>query len=181
MCYNPAMSKNAKNLKNIVLVGFMGAGKSVVAKNLGAILKRHVVSTDAMIVEREKRPITDIFKDSGEAYFRGVEKSVVEEVSKKNNLIVDCGGGVVLNQDNIDNLKKNGVMFYLEVTPDVIYDRVKNEKHRPLLNVPDPKARIEELLKVRQSKYVKAHYTIDTSHKTIKQVVNEILKWVQND
>ena len=107
MCYNPAMSKNAKNLKNIVLVGFMGAGKSVVAKNLGAILKRHVVSTDAMIVEREKRPITDIFKDSGEAYFRGVEKSVVEEVSKKNNLIVDCGGGVVLNQDNIDNLKKN--------------------------------------------------------------------------
>ena len=175
VCYNPAMSKN------IVLVGFMGAGKSAVAKNLAMALKRKVVSTDALIEKKEKRPIAAIFKDSGEPYFRSVEKSVVEEVAQESNLIIDCGGGVVLNQNNIDNLKKNGKIFYLSATADVIYERVKNEKHRPLLDVADPKARIKELLKQRKSRYEQADYTLDTSRKAVDEVARKILKLMPHD
>ncbi len=159
----------------------MGAGKSVTARKLAGILKRESVSTDEAIEEREKRPIPQIFKDSGEAYFRGVEKAIVAEFSQRNNLIIDCGGGVVLSQDNIDNLKQNGVMFYLKAAPEVVYERVKNEKHRPLLNVADPQAKIKELLDARQPLYAKAHYTIDTSRKTVDQVVDEILRVIKDD
>lgn len=159
----------------------MGAGKSSVAKALAKTLKRKAVSTDVLIVEREKRPISDIFRDSGEPYFRQVEKAVVAEVSRQDNLIVDCGGGVVLNPENINNLKKNGVIFYLAATPSVIYDRVKHERHRPLLNVEDPKGKIEELLNARKSSYEQANVTIDTSHKTVQQVVEEILGLIKND
>ena len=161
--------------KNIALVGFMGAGKSVVAKNLATALKRKLVSTDEAIVERTKRPIVDIFRDSGEAYFRDVEKEVVQNLSRQSNLVIDCGGGVVIDHENIRNLKGSGVLIYLAATPDVIYERVRGEKHRPLLNVPDPKAKIAELLAARKSKYEQAHHTVDTSGKTIKEVTNEIL------
>ena len=164
--------------KNIVLVGFMGAGKSSIATALAKTLKRKAVSTDALIVEREKRPITDIFRDSGEPYFRGIEKQVVAEVSRQSNLIVDCGGGVVLNQENIDNLKRGGTIFYLSATPDVIYERVKHERHRPLINVENPKAKIEELLNSRKSRYALADVTIETSRKTVQQVVEEILEQI---
>lgn len=159
----------------------MGAGKSVVAKNLATTLKRQVVSTDHMIEEKEKRPVMVIFADSGEPYFRATEKAVIADVSQKKDLIIDCGGGVVLLQENIDNLKKNGMLFYLSASPDVIYDRVKNQRHRPLLNVPDPKRKIEELLASRQSRYEQAHFTIDTSRKTVNQVVDEILKLVKDE
>ncbi len=161
---------------NIVLVGFMGAGKSVVAKNLAAILKREVVSTDQFIEDKEKRPISQIFKESGEAYFRQVEKDVVALLSKRKNLIIDCGGGVVINQQNIDNLKKEGIVFYLSTSPEVIYDRVKGQGHRPLLDVPDPLATIKQILSVRQFHYAQANHTIDTTYRSAQDVVDEILK-----
>lgn len=168
-------------MKNIVLVGFMGAGKSVVGKKLATLLKRKLVSTDVLIVEREKRPISDIFKDSGEPYFRAVEKETVAEVSKRTDLIIDCGGGVVLSRENLNNLKENGIVIYLKAGAEVILERVKHEKHRPLLNVPDPKAKINELLSIRQSYYEQAHHTIDTSTKTPEEVAREILKLLPHD
>ena len=167
--------------KNIALVGFMGAGKSVVAMNLAVRLKREVVSTDALIVEREERSIADIFKDSGEAYFRELEKKVVAEISQKSNLVIDCGGGVVIKQENIDVLKKNGILIYLKTSPEVIYERIKEEKHRPLLSVSDPKAKIKELLKARESQYAQAHHTVETSHKTVEEAVREILTLIPHE
>jgi len=167
--------------KNIVLTGFMGAGKSVIAKKLESILKRRLVSTDGLIVDREKRPITDIFKDSGEDYFRKVESEVVGEISAQEGLIVDCGGGIVLNEDNVVNLKRTGIVFYLSATPEVIYKRVKDQKHRPLLNVDDPLKAIKELLEKRELLYLKADHTINTSDKTIEQVAEEIIKLLPHD
>ncbi len=167
--------------KNIALVGFMGAGKTVVAKNLAKSLNRKLVLTDAIIVSKEKKPIVDIFRDSGEPHFRKVEKEVVAEVSQKENLIIDCGGGIVLDQDNIDNLKRNGIIIYLCASPDVIYNRVRNQKQRPLLNVPDPKKAIEGLLAIRKDRYALADHTVNTDRKSVKEVVNEILTLVSND
>ncbi|MCK5579642.1 MAG: shikimate kinase [Candidatus Omnitrophica bacterium] len=160
---------------NIVLTGFMGAGKSLVAQTLSAHLDRLVFSTDELIIKREGRPITEIFADSGEDYFRKVEREVVEEVSQKENIIIDCGGGVVVNPENAANLKKGGTVFYLKASPQVIYDRIKTQAHRPLVNVEDPMAKIQELLSFREEFYVKADHVIITDILSIEQVCEEVV------
>ena len=91
--------------KNIILTGFMGAGKSLISRHLADMLGREVVSTDDLIEEREERTINDIFERSGEAYFRELEAAVVRDIAQKENLIIDCGGGIVLNPENIERFK----------------------------------------------------------------------------
>ena len=161
--------------QNIVLIGFMGSGKSMVSKVLGKTLRRDVVSTDALIEKQEARTINEIFCDSGELYFRKIEKKVIKEVVQKENLIIDTGGGVVLDQENINFLRDNGIVFYLSASPEVIYQRVKEQKHRPLLTGDNPGAKIEELLNDRKAFYEQADYIIETDNKTVEQVVCEIL------
>jgi len=161
--------------KNIVLVGFMGAGKSVVSKQLATRLKRERVSTDELIEQREGRAISDIFQKDGEAYFRSLEKQVVAELTSRDGLVIDCGGGIVLAAVNIDNLRKNGVVFYLKADPQTIYERIKDEKHRPLLADGDPKKKISDILAQRKPFYEKADVTVATEGKTAEQVVDEII------
>lgn len=161
--------------KNIVLIGFMGTGKTSVSQRLGEILKRPCVSTDRIIEEKEKRSIAEIFKSSGEEYFRRQEKEIVKELSQKENLIIDCGGGVVLQQENIDRLKENGILIYLSTDPEVIYQRTKDQLHRPLLNVPNSQTKIQELLDQRKFYYEQAHFIIDTSHLSVDQSAQKIL------
>jgi len=167
--------------QNIALIGFMGAGKTVVANQLARKLKRKLVSTDALIIEKDGRLITDIFKESGEPFFRKLEKDVVKEVSGLSGVVIDCGGGVVLDQSNIQNLKKTGVLIYLYASPDVIYGRVKDQAHRPLLNVEKPMEVIKSLFKVRDPFYRQADHIVDTCEKSIEGVIQEILRLIQND
>lgn len=167
--------------RNIVLVGFMGVGKSVVANKLAIKLKRKLVSTDKLIEQKAKKTIPEIFRESGESYFRQLEQSVISEISGENSLIIDCGGGVVLNQKNIDLLKKNGIFFYLAASPEVIYERAMKEPGRPLLKVDDPRAKINELLKERTPRYQQSDHTIDTSHHNVDQTVSEILKLLSHE
>ena len=167
--------------RSIVLIGFMGVGKSVVANKLAMKLKRKVVSTDKLIERMTGKSIVDIFRDLGEAYFRRLEESVVEEIATATDLVIDCGGGVVLNQKNIDQLKKNGILFYLSASPEVICKRAMKEPNRPLLKADDPEARIVELLKERKPQYEQADHTIDTSHHNVDQTVSEILKILSHE
>ncbi len=159
---------------NIVLVGFMGAGKSTVSKKLAERLSREVISSDKLIVEREGRPITEIFAESGEPYFRKVEKQIVRELSQRDNVIIDCGGGVVLDPENLAHLKQKGVVFYLSATGDCIYLRIKEQTDRPLLNVENPKERLEELLSKRQSFYEQADVIVDTNDNDWDRICEEI-------
>ncbi len=154
----------------------MGAGKSVVAWELSSRTGRRVISTDRFIEERQKRPITDIFNQSGEEHFRTLEEEAVNEISKQSDVIIDCGGGIVLNPQNIAHLRTNGIIFYLKATADVIYHRIKNEAHRPLLNMDNPKDKIRELLEKRETFYSQADYTIDANDPSIEPVCREILK-----
>ncbi|MBM3249213.1 MAG: shikimate kinase, partial [Candidatus Omnitrophica bacterium] len=133
--------------KNIALVGFMGAGKTVVGKALARHLGMIFVDSDETIVERERRSINDIFAKDGEPYFRKVEKEVIKEISQRDGLVIACGGGAVLDKDNMLNLQRNGVVIYLQTSADVIFERTKNYDHRPLLNVENPKKQIEDILK----------------------------------
>jgi len=166
--------------KNIILVGFMGSGKSVTSNMLADILKRKVVSTDTLIEEREGRPIKEIFRDSGEAYFRRVEKEIVKEVSDQSDLIIDCGGGVVLDPENMANMKESGIVIYLSASPEYIYNNIKDRKHKPLLNVEEPQLRIVELLNARKPYYEKADVTIN-ANRPIDQIAKDIVKVLANE
>lgn len=161
-------------MKNIVLVGFMGTGKSVVGKQLARQLKMKFVSTDDIIEEREKKSIAEIFEKSGEPYFRKIEKEAVREVSNLDNFVIAAGGGVVLDDENMANLRKKGVIICLNAAPEKIYERTKLYKHRPLLNVENPIEKIRQLLNLRAPFYAKADYQIDAANKSVKEVAAEI-------
>ena len=162
--------------KNIVLIGFMGSGKSMIARELGDRLKAPVVATDDLAQAQEGKSVHEIFKSKGEAYFRNLEAEIIKEVSLRRGVIIDCGGGVVLHKENLKLLKTNGIVFYLQATPEVIYQRIKNEGHRPLLKVPDPLGRIKELYQQRLPLYNQADHTIDANDASIEGPVVEILK-----
>ncbi len=172
------MEKTFKT-KTIALIGFMGSGKSAVARILAEKLKRKLFSTDGLIEKKEKRTIADIFTQNGEAYFRRLEKEVLVEIVQEKDSIIDCGGGIVLDEDNRRILKENCTLFYLKSTPDVIYKRIKGQKKRPLLNVPDSKAKIEELLKIREPLYNEADFTINSNGRTPRDMADEILKVIE--
>lgn len=162
-------------MKNIALVGFMGTGKTVVAEELAKRLKMNFVDLDDLIERKEGKKINQIFAEKGEPYFRQVEKEIVKEVSCQKAQVIACGGGVVLDEGNVQNLKRNGIMICLSARPEIILERTKGYIHRPLLNVEDPKRKIEELLRFRAPFYAKADYTIDTSVLTIEKVVEKII------
>ncbi len=165
-------------MKNITLVGFMGTGKTSTAKVLARYTDRAYVSTDEMIENREKRAITDIFKESGEPYFRKVEKEVVTELGGKEGLVIDAGGGVVLDGANMASLKANGIVVCLWASPETIHERTKRHNDRPLLNVADPVNKIKELLETRRSYYEKADLHVETDGLEPKEVAERIKKIV---
>ncbi len=173
--------RGSSELKNIVLVGFMGTGKTTIATQVATRLKMKYISTDSLIEKREKRTINEIFTDSGEEYFRGVESDVVREVSEAQDMVIDTGGGAVLNGENIVNFKSQGVVICLTADPEVIFERTKKYKHRPLLNVLDPKRKIRDLLAKRECFYAKADHLIDTGKLTVRQVVEEIVNIATSD
>ena len=168
-------------MKNIVLVGFMGTGKTTIAAQIANRLGMKYVSTDSLVEKREKRTINEIFTDSGEEYFRNIESEVVREISEPNGLVIDAGGGAVLREENITNFKSGGVVICLVAAPEIVLMRTKKYKHRPLLNVEDPKRRIRDLMAKRESFYAKADHFIDTGKLTARQAVEEIVKIVTSD
>ncbi len=164
---------------NIYLVGFMGTGKTAVGKQLSIKLNRRFIDLDSLIEIRQGRTIREIFSEQGEGYFRVLEKQILTEISKTDDLVVSCGGGIVLDADNINIMKDTGLMVCLSCRPDVILARTEGYRHRPLLNVDDPEKKIRELLSVRAPFYAQAHYTIDTSDLDIPEVIGKILEYIR--
>ena len=157
----------------------MGSGKSKVARSLAQRLKVELVNTDELIEARAEKSIDAIFKAHGEAYFRKVESEIIKKVSLCRGIIIDCGGGVVLGKENLQYLKVNGIVFYLQAAPEVIYQRIKDEGHRPLLNTPDPLGCIKELYQQRLPLYNQADYVIDASDASIEGPIVEILSKIK--
>ena len=163
-------------MDNIYLVGFMGTGKSVVGRELAKKNKCQFIDLDELIELKEKKRICDIFTKDGEPYFRRIEKKVLKEVSREKKFIVACGGGIVIDKENIQLMKKTGLIICLTATPKVIFKRVSGYKHRPKLNLAQPKKQIEFLLKLRSSYYARADKTVNTSGISVKEVVHRISK-----
>jgi len=154
----------------------MGTGKTSVGFQLAKDKGWNFVDLDEVIEFKEQRRIVDIFAKDGEAYFRKVEKKILNQVSTQKKFVVACGGGVVLDKSNLKLMKKTGKMICLSATPEEILKRVSSNNGRPLLNVDKPKKRIELLLKMRAPYYMQADKMIDTSGLSIKQVVKKISK-----
>jgi len=161
-------------VKNIYLVGFMGTGKTTVGKLLSKTLKKEFLEMDEAIEKENGKKITEIFKIHGEPHFRELEKKLLLVISKYDNLVVSCGGGLICDKGNLEILKKTGIVFNLTASKESIYERTKKFKGRPLLNVKDPLKKIEELLNMRKPYYSQAHYTIDTDKIEPKAIVKKI-------
>lgn len=140
-------------MKNIILCGFMGSGKTTIGKLLANKNSVEFIDTDAYIEKREGRSITNIFENDGESYFRCLENSLCKELSKKDNLVISVGGGTLQNDENVSFLKKNGYIFLLDVSADIIYERIKDDTSRPLLQKADKKSALTELYERRLPVY----------------------------
>lgn len=129
---------------NIFLIGFMGSGKSTVLQELVLLFPEYLsVEMDSIIEKQEKRSISDIFAANGEEYFRQCEQQLLEDIVIYNRpALVSTGGGIVINDKHRELLKKNGLVVWLAVSAEKIYERIKDETHRPLLNTHKSKTEI---------------------------------------
>ena len=162
---------------NIVLIGYRGTGKSVVGELLAAKLNRQTISMDAEIVNKASMSIPEFVEQNGWARFRDLETEVARELAARDNIIVDCGGGVIERPENIPALGKTGVIFWLQASVDVIIDRIADGTERPALV--EGKTFTEEVAEVldrRTSMYSDAaQHIIDTDAMTPAQVADSIL------
>jgi shikimate kinase len=150
------------NMRNIVLVGFMGTGKTTVGKLLSEKTGMPLIDMDSIIVERAGKSINNIFAEDGEAHFRHLERQLVKELSATNGHVISTGGGVVLNPDNIADFEKTGLVVCLLADAETVLNRVRHDTSRPLL-AGDKEARIIQLLETRQPLYESIRHRIDTS------------------
>ncbi len=138
---------------NLVLIGFMGSGKSTVGKLLAKVLEMKFIDTDLEIEKEQGRSVQDIFSKEGETYFRNLEKEMCIKLSQANNTVISTGGGIILNKENIDNLKNDAVVFFLDVNKKTLYNRLITSKGRPLLEGDELWAKINNVLGERIERY----------------------------
>ena len=165
------MKRQERKTPNIVLVGFMGTGKTSIGRRLSMQLRMRYVDTDDVIERDSGRRISDIFSEDGEPVFRELESEAVRKVSKLENHIISTGGGVVLKEANMVELRRNGIIFCLTATAEEIYQRVRHQSHRPLLQTPDALTKIRSMLEDRHPYYAKADYMVETTGRSFGEVM----------
>ncbi|ACA59501.1 Shikimate kinase [Candidatus Desulforudis audaxviator MP104C] len=165
-------------MRNVILIGFMGTGKSAVGWRLARILDRPFLDTDSEIERLAGKPVRRIFIEDGEVRFRSEEALLCRKLAVPRGLVVATGGGVVLNPENVANLRAGGVLIGLSADPEVIYQRVRRKKSRPLLRG-NVRARIRELLEERAGAYDVAEFTVDTGMHSLPKTVGLIMEFLK--
>jgi len=161
---------------NVALIGFMGTGKTAVGKLLAEKLGKGFVELDSLIEQKAGKSVSDIFQQDGEIAFRELEIEAAKDVVRDENLVIACGGGIVLNKINIDRLRRNSIIVCLTASTEVILMRVSDDEERPLLNAPDKSTKIQELLAFREPFYDRAaDIKIDTSELDIESIAEDII------
>ena len=169
--------RNGKSFDyNIVLIGFMGTGKSTTANYLSECFGMKTVEMDQEIVDREGMSIADIFSVRGEEYFRNAETNLLKEMQSERNVVISCGGGTPLREVNVQEMKKNGKVVLLTAKPETIYERVKDNHDRPLLENNMNVEFIQDMLAKRMDKYLAAaDITIETDGKSKIDICKDIV------
>lgn len=178
-----SISKNSKRIQarrlfdyNIVLIGFMGAGKSTISDYMSTMFAMKVVEMDQIIAQREGMSISDIFEVYGEEYFRDAETNLLIEMQSESNVIISCGGGVPMRERNVAEMKKNGRVVLLTASPETILDRVKDSHDRPVIENNKNVEFIGELMEKRREKYqAAADIIIKTDNKSVMDICEEII------
>lgn len=168
-------------MKNLYLIGFMGAGKSTIARALAKKCPSKRIEMDQLIEEQQGMAITDIFAAHVENYFRDLETELLRSFSESTGYVVSCGGGSVLRDENAALMKENGCIVFLRATPETIYERVKDSTNRPILNGNMNVEYIRELMEKRRPRYeAVADICVDTDGKDVDAISEEILKAVED-
>ncbi len=165
-------------MKNIVLIGFMGVGKTSIGRRLAQRLSRAFIDTDAEIEAVTGKTISQLFTRYGVIRFRSEEELLVKKLAGREDLVISTGGGTVLNPENIRLLKEKGVLIALTAAPEVLYSRLANKKTRPLVLKGELKQKIDDLLEERKGIYDVADYSVDTGVFCIDGVVEQILLYL---
>ena len=164
-----------RQIRNIALAGFMGVGKSSVGRLVAAELHFEFVDTDEVIESRTGVKVSEIFAQHGEAVFRKFETDLVAEMTTWSGKVISTGGGLVVDPANLASLKTHALVVCLWATPETIYQRTKHQTHRPLLQAPDPLAKIRELLATRAAAYKQADVLVNTEQRSIKEIAAHVL------
>lgn len=164
-----------RHIRNLALIGFMGTGKSSVGKFVADQLRFVFLDTDHLIESRAGKSISDIFAQDGEAAFREWERRVVEELAAGRRTVISTGGGLPANEANFASLKSHALVVCLWASPEKIWERVRGQSHRPLLNEPNPLEKIRRLLAVRVPFYRQADVLLNTEMRSIREVALQVI------
>ena len=165
---------SGRNLQNIALIGFMGAGKTSVGKLVAEHLHFEFLDTDELIQSMTGRAIADIFAKDGEPAFRELEQRTVNELSRRTKTVISTGGGLPAFGDNLERLKQFSLTVCLWASPEKIWERVRHQSHRPLLQGPEPQKKIRELLAARAPFYKQADVLVNTDLRSLREVAQQI-------
>lgn len=171
-------------MNNIVITGFAGTGKSTVAKRLARTISYPYVDMDALIEERQERPISRIFAESGEGFFRQLESELCQELATWRNHVIATGGGTLVNPANLATLSEDNMVVCLDCEPDELWQRLEHATDRPLLNSDDQeakKAALLSLLHEREAAYARIPLHVDTTRRSLEEIVGEILRKVEHE
>ena len=164
-----------RSIHNLALIGFMGTGKSCVGRLTADLLHFTFLDTDHVIEARAGKAVSDIFAQDGEPAFRQWEQKIVEELTHRKKTVIATGGGLPANPENLTSLKTHALVVCLWASPETIWERVRAHDHRPLLNEPDPLARIRELLATREPSYRQADVLVNTEMRSLREVAQHVI------
>jgi shikimate kinase len=166
--------QNGRHIVNLALIGFMGTGKTSVGRLAAEQLHFNYLDTDELIQTHTGRAIADIFRKDGEAAFRDLERKLVEDLIGLTKTVIATGGGLPVNPQNLTSLKTHSLVVCLWASPEKIWERVKNQSHRPLLEEADPQKKIRELLAVREPFYKQADVLMNTEIRTVREMAHQV-------
>lgn len=168
--------------KHIFLIGFMGSGKSTVAKYLSSAYQMKQIEMDEQIEKNEGRSISSIFEKEGEEYFRTLETELLKSLDPRETFVVSCGGGAAVKEENVREMKEKGRIILLSAQPETVYVRVKNSHNRPLLEGNMNVSYIKELMDKRQKLYERAaDFQVKTDGRTAEDIGEEIIKQIRKE
>src|ERR1043166_946220 len=165
----------ARQIENLALLGFMGTGKSSVGRLVADTLRFTFLDTDRVIEARAGKAIRDIFAQDGESAFRQLERRLVQSLSRRTRTVISAGSGLPIDPTNLESLKDHALVVCLWASPETIYERVRGQNHRPLLNEADPLQKIKTLLAEREPFYRQADVLVNTGLRPLRQVADQVI------
>ncbi len=177
------MEKGKELKRNILLIGFMGAGKTTVGRKLSWKLRVPVEDTDKLIEQKAGKSISEIFRTEGEEAFRRMETLELQEICQRTyHRILSVGGGTPVRKENQALLKKCGTVIYLRVQPETVWKRLKGDTSRPLLACEDPLGKIRELMEARREAYEKcADVILDVDDLDSEECASRLARWLEDN